>query len=240
MQEYKLTPAFFSQMRKRIFTFGVPLCGLLAFVGIWVGTKGNISSSSIIIAIPLLGSVLGFGLFSSLRQQQRLWASYRLVVGEHYIKRIQQGMPEITIAKNELSKITEAAGGGLMVQASAPDRQIVIPATIENYSELRSLLSGWHAIQNLSQTRVKWLSFLPVAASLLTIAAYTTTMLATNPVLVVGVGTLLLVVLLASLVLIQRSIYMTRQVKRSSWFIILPMFTLVVRILYAVTDLIYR
>lgn len=233
MHEYTLTPAFFSQMRKKLLTVGVPIIGLAALVGLLIGGRGNLTSPAVVIIVPVFALLIAFSLFNSLRQQQRLWASYRLVVDENAIKRIQHGLPDIMIEKSELAKIVETASGGLAVHATNPNRQIVIPATLDGYSTVRSQLADWHAIETLSPTSAKWLSIQPVAWGLFALVAFMTTMLATNTILVVVAGTLLLALLLLSLVLIQRSRYLTTQTKRASWFIIFPIFAIGARIVLA-------
>jgi uncharacterized membrane protein len=242
MREYKLSQEFFTQMKKRILIFAVPFMILAAVVGLWIsgswiareGDKSYLTSPVFFTVVVLIIIVLIFSIRRSLRQQQQLWSSYRLITDENSIKRTQGGIPDITITNNEITKITEVSELGLTVYTSIASRRLGIPKTLENYSEFRLELTKRHVIDSAPRVYTKWLPVLSASMGLLTLAALAITFLATNRYVIATTGILLTVVLLLSLVSIQRNINTTKQVKRSSWFVLLPLLGIVARVFYAI------
>jgi hypothetical protein len=221
-----------------------PIILLAAGAGIWIsstwiarwGDKSYLSSPCFIIVLILVAITLIFSILNGLRKVQRLWASYRLFIDENSIKRLQDGLPDIAIDNGEISKISEAEGRGLLVQSIKPSRQIGIPFTLQDYSEVRSELARRHTIDKTSGTWEKLMPVLTLAAGLLTLVAVLITFLATNRYVIVITGVLLFLGMIMSLVSIQRSIYTTKEVKRNSWLVLLPILLIGVRIFFVITN----
>ncbi len=234
MREYKLSPAFFSQMRKRILIFGVPLMVLTASAVVWISAariaregNGSYLTSPVFFTVVILGAiVIGFSIRRSLQEQQRLWSSYRLILDENSVKRTQAGLPELVINYDEISRITEAPGAGLDIQTSKISRLIGVPGTLEDYSLFRLELAKRHAIECLPGSRAKWIPVLLIVMGLLPAAGFMIIFLAGNRFVSWITGILLFAVILASFLTIQRSTFITKRVKRASWLIWLPLMAL--------------
>lgn len=244
MNEYKLSQEFFTQMQKRLVIFVVPLMILAVVVGFWTsaswiereGDKSYFTSPIFFLVIVLIVVVFIYSLRRSLRQQRQLWSSYRLIMDEYSIKRTREGLPDIIINYNEISKITEAPEFWLIVHTSIPSRRISVPATLEDYAEFRLELSKRYTIDITARSRTNWSQLIFISYGLLTLAALAITFLATNRYVVIVIGTLLFVAQLLGFVIIQRSINSSKQLKRSSWFTLPVLVIIAARVFFAISS----
>ncbi len=235
MHEYKLSSAFFSRMRRRILTVGLPLSILAAAVGLWAASRGDLSSPVAWVAALLILLTLGISIRQSVRRQEQSWSSYRVILDEAAIIRRQAELPEITIPYGEIVRITEAADLGLGIQGTSASQQIGVPQTLENYAEFRAELARRHAIESMPEARSKSLQALPILTALLALAAFAITFTAANRYVVAVVGTLLFAGMLLSLVSIQRNPNSTKQVRRNSWLVLIVLLAIAVRVYFAIS-----
>lgn len=150
MHEYKLSPLFFSQMRKTTLAFSIPL--------IIVAVCGGFLISG--VAALLLAVIFILSLLVSLHKQQQKWSSYRLRINENSLQRLQYPFPEITIEFDEILKVTEADGRGLNIlgldiQTANPSRRILVPKTLHGYPEFRLELAKRCAINEEQKFNAK-------------------------------------------------------------------------------------
>jgi len=151
MHEYKLTPALFSLVQRRSWIVGIIIFVLATAGVIGVGIQENFPMPVFFIIVLLLLIIIFFGILNGLRQQQKVWLSYRLILDENSIKRKNSGklLPDLTIPYSDITRITETPGIGLDVQASNPPRQIGVSETLEGYSEFWRELAKRHRIDFL-------------------------------------------------------------------------------------------
>jgi hypothetical protein len=230
MYEYRLSPLFFSQMRRRIWTISLPIILFALLGGIWVGGQTAQSATPFLIIVPLFLIVLIFSFVRGMKQQQKYWSSYCLILDETSIKKVQDGLPEITIGYGEITKITESTRIGLAIQALSPPRQIIVPATLDDYSQLRSDLASRHPFESAPETRAKWAQLSPLIVVLATIILFIVTFVSASPYVSAITGILLFTVLAASFVSIQRNTQVTKIQKWSSCFIFFPLLAVIVRV----------
>jgi hypothetical protein len=188
----------------------------------------------ITIVITLIGLIIGIGV--GLRRVQRTWASYRLILDENSVRRVQDGYPEVTIQSSEISKITETEERGIVVHSIRPYTYIGIPRAVEEYSEIRADLAKKHAIESMSRARGKIMQVLTLATGLLAPAALWIIFLAKNKYVIVVTGSLLFIALLVSVVVILRSGSTSKQAKRISWLTLLPLIAIAIRVLFVVAN----
>ena len=124
MREYKLSSQFFSQMTRRVWIVGLPIMLLATAGGFWIGGQGADSIAPLLIMGVFLLIVMAFSVIRGVRKQKKLWSSYRIILEADSIKRVQDGLADVTIASTEIVKIMEASGLGLSVHATDPVRQI--------------------------------------------------------------------------------------------------------------------
>jgi hypothetical protein len=232
MREYKLSPQFFSQITKRILIVGLPIMLLALAGGLWIGGQEAQSITPFLIIVPLFLIILTFSIVRGINKQKRNWSSYRVILDESSIKRVQTGLPEVTIEYGDISKIVESTGVGLVILGSTPSRQISVPATLEDYSQFSLELSSRHSFENIPVAQTKWMQFSPSLVGLATIVAFVITFISSNPYIGAITGILLFGGLTVSLVQIQRNSQITKQVKWQSCLILLPLFAIATRVLF--------
>ncbi len=238
MHEYKLSPLFFSQMRRRILIL-VPVILILGLVGgFMVGGRITQADTTFLIIIPILFIVLAYSIMKNLRQQEKLWSSYRLIQNDSSIKRIQDGFTEITISYSEISKIIEAPQIGLTIQASTPPRQIFIPYTLAGYAQLRIDLASKHPIDLVPKSQSKFGQFFPFLLVILSIILFVVTFKSANVYISAMAGILLFIGLAISLVVIQRSPQLPKKTRWGGWFVLFPLFAIASRVVLDILQII--
>jgi len=166
--------------------------------GIWIGItwiqarEGDSWLEPFVLFFVVVAALIGlsFGVALGSRRVQRSWASYRLILAENSIKRVQDGYPDVIILNNEISKITETERRGLVVHSVTPYTYIGIPLAIQEYSKVRSELEKKHAIDKISRARGKLTLVLTITIGLFIPMALLVIFLAANKyvVVVMGVG----------------------------------------------------
>jgi lysylphosphatidylglycerol synthetase-like protein (DUF2156 family) len=240
MREYKLPAAYFAKVRTRVLVWTLLISSIAATAGIriamaligWLDNASHLPASVLSITVVFVVIALMVGLRIGLRRVQRSWESYRLILDENSIRRVQEGYPEITIQSSEISRITEAEGRGLIVHSVKPYTDIGIPRAVQEYAEIRADLEKKHAIERISGARGKAMAALVIAIGLLTPVALLIIFLATNKL----IGTLLFSWLLASVVIVQRSGSASKQAKRISWLVSVPLLAIAIRVLFVIAN----
>ncbi len=219
----------------------LPMSLLAAGVALWIGPHYWIGTQEqiiqiILVLIPVYLLIIIFSFLNATRQQKRIWSSYRLIIDQSSIKRVQKSLGDATIKNEEISWIIETPKVGIYLIAIYPSRQIIIPFTLENYSELRLELEKRHPIETASKARSKWTPILPTLVGLLSLAAFSIIFLVTNPMIVAVVGILDIVGLIAAMVSIQRNMNISIQLKRTSWFVVFPLVAIAIRVFLVIRD----
>ncbi len=195
-----------------------------------------IDNSGVYVVIAILVACsLGVGAVLAWRRQRASFATWQLSVDGTNLTRRQAKFPDITIAKDEITKITEAPGTGLVVQTESMSVQIGIPDTTENYQDVRAVLSGWTEIQVEPSSKALGRKLLMFAFWLLMLGSMLMIPIATNPALVLGVGFPVTLYLLVSFVLTQRNPHLSRKVKLQSLFLLWIVFLLVMKMISVLT-----
>ena len=244
MHEYKLPSTFFAKVRTKVLLWTIIMGSLALAAGVRIGMawiallddESNLPSSVLFVTILVALIALLVGIRIGLRRVERSWASYRLILDENSIRRVQDGYPEVTIQTNEISKITEMEERGILVHSMSPYTYISIPRALEEYSEVRSDLAKKHAIESTSRTRGKVMPILTITSGLLTPVALLITFLATNKYVIVITGSLLFIWLLVSTIVILRSGSTSTLAKRNAWLILLPLLAIAIRVAIVVAS----
>lgn len=221
---------------------GLPIVLLALGSGLWIGGQKADSTTPLIIIAVFLLVITMFSIVRGIQKQKKLWSSYRIILDESSIKKVQDALPDVTIAYGEIVKIMEGPGFGLSVHADSA-RQIGIPATLEDYDQLRLELSGRHSFESIPQVRTRWMQFSPTVAVLATIIGFLVTFLSSNPYISASAGILLFIGLVVSLVQIGRNPQVAKQMKWQTCFIIFPLFGIAARVLMdilLIIDSIYK
>ena len=244
MSEYRLPPTLYAEARTKILVWTLLIGAVMGGAGIWIGIRwiqsreDDLSLPPFVLFLVVAAALIGliFGVVLGLRRVQQSWASYRLILAENSIKRVQDGYPDVTILNNEISKITETEGRGLVVHSVTPYTYIGIPFAIQEYSEVRSELEKKHAIDKSSRARGKLTLVLAITISLFIPVALLVTFLAANKYVIVVMGVALCFVLLFTELGVQRSRSISKWAKSTSWLGFLLLLVVALRVLFIIVN----
>lgn len=230
-KNYKLTPDFFTTLQKKFYFVTVPIVLLMLLGGFFLATIQSGINIGVILIIPILLIVMILSLRKSLNQQKQSWASYQLKIESDSISLHRDRLGTVTISKDEIFSIKEYSGASIVVQAG--DKQIVIPVTLENFPEVRRLISEWQNI-DFAKSKNSQNILMMYSVTVLTLLAFGIVAFGSNKVLVLTAGSILLIVLISSLFLSQRNNNLDNKAKRGLWWIIIPMFAIAVKLYYLI------
>lgn len=200
-------------------------------VGLYIGFHNSRPSSmtALLIAIPIALGALGIGLYVGTKRLRTTWMSYELELGENVVVRRQAGLPDVEIHRSGVSAIKENPRNGIMIEADDPQACIFIPRALNHYEELRERLLEWKVFEDLpSRTRQ---SYMPLVAGLGVVLLVVAVYASDHALIVFPAGTLLVLAMVWSLIAIQRNPTIDKQTKRTSWLILSPILTVVLRLL---------
>lgn len=232
-KNYKLTPVFFTTLQKKFYFVTVPLVLLMLLGGFFLATMHSGINIGVMLIIPILLIVMLFNLRKSLNQQKQSWASYQLSLESDLISLSRNQLEAVTISKDEISSIKEYSGTSIVVQAE--NKQIVIPVTLESFSEVRLFLSKWRNI-DFAKSKSSQNILVMYSVTILTLLAFGIVAFASNKALVLITGSILLIVLISNLFLSQRNNNLDNKIKRNAWWVIIPALVIAIKLYYLIFE----
>ena len=160
---YTVSKQSFAKIRRELIMRLVIISGLI-FGGIvgwefWQHRRNGEGEllTLVLIVVVLIGASI-YGISKAIAQQQAIWNSIAIRLGNDYISRQQIRVPEVKIYRSEISKIEENRAG-IWVKTSDRGRTIVIPAQLDraDYLEIKETLIGWQgaAITQAKSNRIE-------------------------------------------------------------------------------------
>jgi hypothetical protein len=231
MITYRLfPPAIDRLLRRRFLVLAAVVVPLAVVIPLVMAVRSGGNWSVVAMSAPIIAIALGLGLFRAFRMARRQLESYRLTLDGEAMTRTQWGLPELTVYQDEVTDIVETPGQGLVIRTGDAQKVLVVPALLEGYGELRSLLANLREIRVLPPRTATWLTAIYVAVGLGAAAAMLTALLATDRLVVVLAGGFAVIVLAASLVQTQRNPTVDMRTKRISWMTLIPLLVLLIRV----------
>lgn len=222
MPTYQNSPSGFAVLRTRIIKRSVPLVLFSLTGGLAIFYFVNDKPFGLlewIILIVFLAAIMTFAILKSIARQQEIYNSYRLVIDNKYLSRQQAGVPVMNLAFDKITQITKAENGDLLITGQKKENFIFISAFIEKYEEIVSQLS---AIMPIAQ-RVKknLLAQYPEIGAVGAIGLMCAVYISNNKIIAGVSGIALTVILIWCFYKIQASKLIDSKVKRTSWFILI-------------------
>lgn len=223
MNTYKLRADGFGELRQKILLKTTPVLVLSVLVGMGMSYANSGESEHeivvLLITILLCLGATGFGIYNSLKQQQRLFASYTLTISDRAIMREQDNTPTVIIPVTEVRAICQNADNTFTIKGNTALDFIGVPAQIEEYAQVEQALQAIHPL--VVTSREPFVQKLRLPVVVLTLGALATVYLATNKLLVGVSGVALSGFLLWSFFLIQRHQSVDRQTKKWNYLTLL-------------------
>jgi hypothetical protein len=166
----------YSRTRRRLISLIVMM--ILAIVGYnLVYDPLDFHAKGWIVTIVALVFWLGLS-FVLLRNRFRLiregFELFELVLQDDSLTRYQRHLPDLTINRGDVKKITEKPNECLIVRGRNMKDFIMISPSLEDYQQLRELLESWQPIQPSSPLNSMGTVFASVAAFLVISAVFIT------------------------------------------------------------------
>lgn len=213
---FSLGDAFFVHLRRIALGRVLPLIVLALAVGLLVHPPGvQVEAGFLLFTACVL---LPLGLFGAWRGFRRLIATfegYRLFVSHDRLRRVQPGLPEMEIARGEVTRIVEVPGKGLTVFGTGHQKFIGVPAGLDGFEEVRALLATWCSFEERRGALASWF---PILAGLLGVVAFAVVIGSENRLLVTALGLGLIALQLYCVIVLPRSPQVDSRTKKAIWF----------------------
>lgn len=232
--EYRLDPAGFEPSRRRIVIFTVVFWLVIFTVVTFIQDQGAGSNNvrANVITFLVSGAAIAFGSYRAIRRQREGWGSFVLIVSEDCLIRRQVHVAELRLGREEVLRIKEFPKGGLLLEAGNKYKCMYIPESLVGLSEVKQSLAKWSAIVPATQSEVaRWISWLLALA--LGIVPFVTVMAATEKLVVVISGMFAVAILSTAILVMQWNPYLDRRLKRTSWMVVLPLMSILVKMYYS-------
>jgi len=238
MKEYKLRPDAFQEIKKKLLYWAVPIIVIAVAVGIGSSVFGSNKDSGQVNVLPfsigIAVIVLAIRLKGAFKKQKALFESFTLTVSPNFIGREQLNTATIVIQASDIREITKNKKGCITIRGSENRNVIYVPAQIENLAELEVDLMALGPIVVTNRKpfvqRIAWL------ISFLTLGLMVTVYTASHKMVVGLSGALVTAMMLWSLVEVQRSKNIDRKSKRSMWWILVLLLSVISVTIMKLTD----
>ena len=232
MLTFRIKPNGYKEVRKKMLLWGIPSYLLMVTIVLVItfsidydrndqikpdSYSNNDPYEWITWALPIIviASAGCMGFFRALRRIKKAYESYELTISENLIAREQANTPTISIFLGEVEEIIKRRNKILMVRGKTVRDMILIPAQIENYEQLETVLNEIKPITTKGKT-TSWIQLqrlLGLVAVALMICVYTVD----NKVVVGVAGALFTALFIYSFLQIQKSKNVDYRTKRSRW-----------------------
>jgi hypothetical protein len=235
MSEHRLTPEGIRKARRITLRRTLMLFGILAgFIFYFAFSK----SDSLGFAFAMTGLMMLMLAFSAYQSQKRArtqLTSYVVFLEDDRIRRVITGMPDIEVTRSDVTAIEERRPGGLAVYGRERRNVVGVNEEIDGYATIRDQLSHWRHFEEKKSANFLTAIF----ATILTVVAFGVTILSRNRMLVASVGSALVVAMIVCAILVVRNPHVDHKIKRTMFFLLLPVAAIVVRVASALsgTDL---
>ena len=223
MQEFRISEAQFKKYQRRLLTYYIPflvlvIAGVTVYNSYSTSTKGG-DFAVWPILLPIFVLYFGFMVYRTIRRQRRLLMSYRIIIDDREITREQDKTPTISISFMEIKEIIKTRKGAFLVKGLNRTDVIGIPKWLNETGELEQHLQNLGPIttDKKDPLMLRYRSALMLVGLGLYICVFSV-----HNKVIVAVSAILLAGLLGrSFYEIQTSKNVTTYTKRSSWFYLL-------------------
>jgi hypothetical protein len=165
MKTYSISQEGLNKIRRRL-TTTFTIVGIL-FVGftLWRTSDQMGSIGFWIGGLPVLLVFLilyGFMAYRTIQQQQAVWKSVVVELGDDYVSRSQLRIPVVRVGRNEITHLQETTGA-LCIFTKDKHRMLAIPRDIQGYEDIKATLLTWASLKSQSlSTQVMGLGLIVV------------------------------------------------------------------------------
>ena len=240
MQVFKIRQDGFQEIRKKMLLRSIPILLIAVTVGITISTinsKQKENDENVLpTVIPIILLALGFGLYRGVNRQKALFESYTLTITNNLITREQLNTPTISIYFNEIKEITQHKNGGFIIKGKEAADLIGIPVQIDNYLQLETALQQIQPI--VVKDKVSFMEKYQSLTGLLTVGLMLCVYTVNNKIIVALTGSALVTLMVWSFIKIRSSKNVDSKTKRSVWWILLVLASVIGVMILKLTGLV--
>jgi hypothetical protein len=173
VQIYKLDQGYFPHIRRRIIIRALVtyvIIGLIVTAFFWYKMPDIRVESYVIMSLFFLVVVI-FALRKAIGRERESWETFELQVTETALTRRIASHPDITLTRDDVQKIEEAANGILVVRGPTFNQTIFIHYALQQREILRALLATWCPIGTITKKRWGPLTSIAIYVAMLGILA---------------------------------------------------------------------
>jgi hypothetical protein len=221
MHTYTLAPGGFAARKKRLIIQCLIIYTIAVLAGLYLVLRNDLASPTALITlainIPLFAVLILVVLRRGIKLQREAWASYRLTIDQDSITRQQAQLPDLTLRRDQITRIEELPSSGLLIRTAEPRISISVPLGLTGYADVQAHLTSWQPISvSVYKTPLR-LFLLCLGLAMVPIAALVIVVISDSLPLVVTAGLVLVGIMGWSLIAIQRSPNVDPRRKRWIW-----------------------
>ncbi|HYC86963.1 MAG TPA: hypothetical protein VEB86_17140 [Chryseosolibacter sp.] len=208
--------------RKIIPVMVVVYAGLFLLVIVVPAVVRNDSARWSLIPYTLIAFAAVAGLITraTLNRQRKSFETYKLIIDDEKLVRVQHNLPTITIPRRSVTAIVKNSNGSFTVTGESQLNAIGIPSQIADLDDLENVLARIRPIDVRTRKPIAEILFVP--AALTAGLVVTVTAISSNRLVLLASSAVIVIVMTTGMVVILISKNVDKKTKRLSWISLLP------------------
>lgn len=240
MKIFKIKQDGFKEIRKQMLIRTVPIMLVAVTVGIVISSINSKEQTDDInvlpIVIPLVVAAVGYGMYLGLNRQRAIFESYYLTFTNNLITREQQNTPTVSIYFNEVKAIIKHKNGSFTIKGKDVTDLIQIPAQIESYPELETILQEIQPIE--FKDKVSFLEKYQSLSGFVTIGLMLCVYTLNNKIIVGIAGVTLVALMIWSFIKTHKSKNVDSKTKKNMWWIVIVLASVIAIMIFKLTGVV--
>lgn len=238
MESYTLAPEGFNKIKRRLIGMFLFIFSLITATYFYFSVSKDAESQSqppslainLIVLVFFLVIMLPMAL-NTIRQQKRRWLAYRLTFSPTVITKEEGDLPTVTIPVEQIMRLEEVPGDELWIKTKQRNVFIAVPASLNGYEQVKARLAQIREIEQKPRHTIPLRLLLAFPFGVFVVWLMYVVMRSQNASFVLPVGALLALLFGWSLKEMQRSPLLSRSQKLMMWGMLLPVLTLLIKII---------
>src|SRR5216684_2955208 len=164
IHQYRLDPARFARVRRRMIT-GLVMVVPLLLAAVWY-LDARLDKRRGFFDFVGLPAILGVVTYRQFQRERKKWNSLVLELRSDSLTRTLPDFPVLEIAPSDVTTIVESSVG-VRVQTNSPRRTLFVSTDLLDYGDFRNRLAEWAPMAKIVQPRLSSRKFILSLASVL-------------------------------------------------------------------------
>jgi hypothetical protein len=164
IHQYRLDPARFARVRRRMITVLVVVAPLL-LAAVWY-LDARLDKRRDLFDFVGLPAIVGWVTYRQIQRARKKWTSLVLELRSDRLIRKLPDFPILEIAQGDVTTIVESSGG-IRVQTVFPRKTLLVTTDLLDYGDFRNRLAEWAPMAKVVQPRLSSRKFILSIASVL-------------------------------------------------------------------------